>query len=44
MVDFAAIVTDITTAITPAIVAAVGLGVSIYAVRLGWRFVKSLGK
>lgn len=43
-IDYAGIVTDLTTAMGPAVTAAVGFGALVLAAVLGWKLFKRLGK
>ncbi len=43
-VDYAALVTAVTTGLTPALAAGLGLAGTIIAIRMGYRFFKSFAK
>lgn len=43
-IDYAAIVTSLTSGLGVAITAAVGVGASILVAKMGWRFFKSFTK
>lgn len=44
LVDFADVATDVKADVTPAVTAAIGIGVALFVVALGWKLIRRFAK